>query len=164
MKIKFFNLFQGKKSQAAIEFLSTYAWAFVVITVTMAALYSFGFFDFGKYLPQTCTFPDQFKCEDFSMNSGTIKLKLLNNIGEDVQVISFEVTNDATPPITCTGMPAGFIWPKGTEQDIQFTSCSGGAYISGSRTELKISMTYYAVNTPSRPNHIVRGKLNGRVG
>ena len=150
------------KSQAALEFLSTYAWAFIIIAVTISSLYYFGIFDFGKYLPQTCVFPSQFKCLDFSLKPTEVKVKLVNNLDEDIRVTSLQITNDATPPISCTA-PAAFDWVHAAEQDIAFTSCTGGGYIPDVRVELKVSMSYYAVNTPSKPVHVITGKINGKV-
>ena len=150
------------KSQAALEFLATYVWAFFIIATTVGALYYFGIFDFGKYLPQKCIFPSQFRCLDFSLKPSEVKFKLVNNLGENIRVTSLQITNDANPPISCTP-PAGFDWAYTTEKDLTFTSCSGGAYIAGERVELKVSLSYYAVNTPSQPIHVINGKINGRV-
>lgn len=159
------------KSQAALEFLTTYAWAFVVIGISISALYYFGAFDFGKYLPQKCAFPSQFKCLDFSLNPSSVKFRLVNNLGEDICVKSINVTDDAQQPVSCTltSLPqascaAGeFFWLHSSEKDFIFTSCSGGAYLPDTRVELKASMMYYAINTPSKPLHAVNGKINGRV-
>jgi len=160
-----------RKSQAALEFLTTYAWAFIIISVAIGALYYFGVFDFGKYLPQKCVFPSQFKCLDFSLRPSEVRIKLVNNLGEDVCVKSVGITNDAASPISCTfsPMPQGacaaseFQWNHDTTKDFSFTSCSGGGYISDTRTEVKVSMNYYAINTPSKPIHSISGKINGRV-
>lgn len=151
-----------KKSQAAIEFLTTYVWAFFIIAVTIGALYYFGIFDFGKYLPQKCIFPSQLKCLDFSLKPAEVRIKLINNLGEDIKVVSLQITNDAVPPISCTA-PASFEWGHSTEKDIVFTSCAGGAYIAGERVELRVSISYYALNTPTKPVHSIRGKVNGKV-
>lgn len=153
---------RNRKSQAALEFLTTYAWAFLAIAMVLGALYYFGIFDFGKFLPQKCVFPSQFKCLDFSLKPSEVRIKLANNLGEDVRVTSLQITNDATPPVSCTP-PASFDWAHASEKDIKFESCSGGGYIAGTRAELKISMSYYAVNTPSKPVHIINGKINGKV-
>ena len=162
MRRKFFRLLRKNKSQAAFEFLSTYAWAFIAISVTLGALYSFGFLDFGKYLPQTCSFPEQLKCLDFSLTASQINLKLLNNLGDDITVVSIVPTTEDTNPLTCT-TPSTFLWSKGTETNIVFLGCSGGSYLRGGRVEVKLTMVYYAQNTPSRPYHTVRGKINARV-
>ncbi len=150
------------KSQAALEFLTTYVWAFFVIAITIGALYYFGIFDFSKYLPQKCIFPSQFKCLDFSLKPTEVKIKLANNLGEDIKITSIQITNDATPPISCTP-PASFDWVHATEKDLVFTACTGGGYIGGERIELKIAMGYYAINTPSKPIHLINGKINGKV-
>ena len=150
------------KSQVALEFLATYAWAFVVVATAIGALYYFGIFDFSNYLPQKCLFPSQFKCLDFSLNPGEVKIKLANNLGEDIRVTSLQITNDANPPISCTSPPA-FDWASSTDKDITFTSCTGGAYIQGERVDVRVAISYYAVNTPSQQNHLINGKINGRV-
>ena len=153
------------RSQAALEFLTTYVWAFVVIGITIGALYYFGVFDFAKYLPEKCNFPSQFKCIDFSLIPGQVKIKLTNNLGEDITVSSLQITNDATPPVSCsTTAPAvPFDWTASTDKELIFGSCSGGGYIAGTRAELKIAMTYFAASTPSRPNHLINGKINGQI-
>ncbi len=152
-----------KKSQAALEYLTTYAWAFVVISVTISSMYYFGIFDFGKYLPQNCIFPSQFKCLDFSLNPSSVRIKLANNLGEDIRVTSILVTNDANPPVSCTSPSVPFDWAHATDNDILFNSCSGGAYISGERVGLRVTMKYFAVNTPSQPIHIINGKISARI-
>ena len=159
-----------RKSQAAFEFLNNYAWAFIAIIVAIGALYYFGVFDFGKYLPQKCLFTSQFKCLDFTLQPDVIRVKLVNNIGEDISVTSVQITNDASPSISCatltidgavTSVP--FDWLHETIKEIWFTDCTGGAYLSGENAELKITMKYYAINTPSHPEHEINGKINGKV-
>ena len=73
----------GRKSQASLEFLTTYTWAFLVIAITIGALYYFGALDFSKFSPQKCVFPSQFKCLDFSLQPSNIKVRLINDIGEN---------------------------------------------------------------------------------
>ena len=166
---------QTIKSQAAIEFLATYAWAFMAIAVTMGALYYFGIFDFSKYLPQKCVFPLQFKCLDFSLKPTEVRLKLVNNLGEDICVTSIQITNDADPSVSCTPpsltpvscpqayQPNELDWNYAEEKVLTFSNCGGGGYLSDERVELKVTMTFYAMNTPSKPLHVINGKVNGRV-
>ena len=152
-----------KKSQAAFEFLTTYAWAFIAVAVTISAMYYFGLFDFDKYLPQNCIFPSQFKCMDFSLQPSQVQIKLVNNLGEDISITLMQITNDANPPISCTAPAVPFTWAHATNKELVFSSCSGGAYIPNARAELKVTMNYYAINTPSRPKHVISGKINGKV-
>ena len=152
-----------KRAQAALEFLTTYAWAFIVISITLSGLYYFGIFDFNKFLPQKCVFPSQFKCLDFSLSPSQVKVKLVNNIGEDVTITSLKITNDANPALSCTAPITPINWIHATEKDLTFTSCSNGAYVADARVDVKISMSYYAINTPSKPIHAINGKINGKV-
>src|SRR3989338_1272469 len=101
------------KSQAALEFLTTYVWAFFVIAITVGALYYFGIFDFSKYLPQKCVFPSQFKCLDFSLKPTEIRFKLANNLGEDIKVTALQLTDESAVSLSCTP-PAGFDWAHST--------------------------------------------------
>ncbi|MBW2976518.1 hypothetical protein KY347_03675 [Candidatus Woesearchaeota archaeon] len=167
-----------KRSQVALEFLTTYAWAFLAILVIMGALYYFGVFDFSKFLPQKCIFPSQFECLDFSFtydeatSQGQVKFKLVNNLGEDIRIDDVSVTNDAAIPLTCTS-PSGFLWNAGDTHDITFTGCTGGVFISGQRTEAKINLEYCApATTPCTedscsaegcPLHAVNGKITAVV-
>lgn len=163
-----------RKSQAALEFLTTYAWAFIVIVISISALYYFGIFDFDKYLPQKCLFPEQFKCLDFTLKPTSLMFKLVNNIGEDICVKSVEVTNEANPPLSCDfnsvphvkGDDCGvgeFEWLHSAEKDFEFTTCANGAYIPDEKTEVFVKINYYSFNTPSHPTHLINGKINGRV-
>lgn len=154
-----------KKSQAALEFLSTYAFAFIAISIAIAGLYYFGFLDFKGYLPQKCVFPSQFKCSDFSLSSSPneVRLKLVNNIGEEIDITSLDMKNDAAPSILCTPPSTPINWKPSEYKEFVFTACTGGAYIPDERVELKITMVYNAVNSPSHTPHTISGKINGRV-
>ena len=46
----------GKKSQAALEFLTTYGWAFLIILIMIGALSYFGILSPSKLLPNRCNF------------------------------------------------------------------------------------------------------------
>ena len=156
----------SRKSQAALEFLTTYAWAFLVILITVGALYYFGVFDFSKYLPEKCIFTSQMECLAFVMEPGEIRIKLVNNLGETITVEEMTVTDNSESPLSCTGLPVPppkTGWLSGDEWDLSLTGCSGGGYLSKERVEAKISLTYYAVDTPTHPRHTVTGRLQGRV-
>ncbi|MDE1855250.1 MAG: LamG domain-containing protein [Candidatus Micrarchaeota archaeon] len=44
--------YRHKKAQAAMQYLMTYGWALIVITVVLIALYGFGVFNFGSLTPK----------------------------------------------------------------------------------------------------------------
>ena len=155
------------KSQAAFEFLTTYAWAFLAIMLTIGALYYFGVFDFSKFLPEECLFPSQFECLDFSFIDNELKLKLVNNIGEPIDIKSFTITNDASNPLSCLLPPLIADWQPGDEKDFTFGSCTGGVFIVGERVEAIITMEYCApattgcTATPIDP--LTVHKINGKI-
>lgn len=155
------------KSQAALEFLTTYAWVFIVILITIGSLYYFGIFDFYKLLPQRCLFPSQLECIDFSFVGsvgGEVRVKLLNNLGEEININSFEITNDAVTPLSCVTLPGPILnWQPGVEKDIIFSGCTGGAFIVGERTEAKITVKYCAPATSGCPVHTINGKITAVV-
>jgi len=69
-----------KKGQAALEFLTTYGWAFLVILVMIGALAYFGVLNPSRFVPDTCTFSAAFLCDDHVINAGSVIVKLRNNI------------------------------------------------------------------------------------
>ena len=152
-----------KRGQAAIEFLTTYAWAFLIIMITLGSLYYFGIFDFQKYVPEKCLFPSQFSCIDFNLKQNAIAVKLANNAAESLTVTSVQITNDASPAVSCTAPSTPLFWQSGTTLDLNFTSCSGGGLLSRERFEARIRLLFYAPATSSRPVHQVMGKIGGRV-
>ncbi|MCA9477973.1 MAG: hypothetical protein KC535_02400 [Nanoarchaeota archaeon] len=50
------------KGQAALEFLTTYGWAFLVILVAIGGLSYFGVFDLGRVLPDGCKLDNSLEC------------------------------------------------------------------------------------------------------
>jgi len=145
--------------------------------IAIGALYYFGVFDFTRFMPQECLFPSQFECADFAFvgaPTNEIRFRLVNDIGETVNVKSFSITNKDNPPTTCTanptvncgGAPKGFPfdWGSGLDCDFTFTSCTWATFQKKFRTEADISMTYCATDTPGCPgttnvDHIVKGKI-----
>ena len=159
------------KSQAALEFLTTYAWAFFGIIITLGALYYFGAFDLSKYLPQECIFPQQFECVAFSFVGGAtdqIRFGLVNNAGETINVKGYSIGNDLPTPLSCTNPIPFNGWLAGEERDFAFTGCSGGGFIDNERAEAEISITYCApattgCTTGSAVDHTLSGKIKAVV-
>jgi len=69
-----------KKAQAAMEFLMTYGWAVLAITVVVGLLFTLGIFDLP--VPSTCDIPNPYICRDMKIDSSTdvftIKLEAVN--------------------------------------------------------------------------------------
>jgi hypothetical protein len=65
------------KSQAAMEYLTTYGWAIMIIGIVLAVLYAAGFF--SPNVTPECVFPD-FSCLSYSLSgSGSLSINIAPN-------------------------------------------------------------------------------------
>jgi len=76
-----------KKGQAALEYMSTYGWALLVIAMVLIAFFWLGVFT--QEVPERCDLPGM-NCENalLSAETGGLRVKLTNNFVEKVQVCS----------------------------------------------------------------------------
>lgn len=100
------------RGQAALEFLSTYGFAFLVILVMIGALSYFGVLSPGRFLPERCLVGAEFSCAEFQIErsdptGGVVRFVLQNNLGNSVtyNVSSFSATSDFASANTCTITP-----------------------------------------------------------
>ncbi|MBU1198738.1 MAG: hypothetical protein KKF46_02230, partial [Nanoarchaeota archaeon] len=71
-----------RKGQAALEFLTTYGWAFLVILIMIGALAYFGVLNPSGLLPARCTFSPEISCIEHEVDStGLLKFRFRNNVG-----------------------------------------------------------------------------------
>lgn len=81
--------FYGSKGQAALEYLVTYGWAFIVIIAAVSLLAYFGLINPSRYVPESCEFGEQLSCLDqYVDNASIIQLRLKNNFEEDIDVVN----------------------------------------------------------------------------
>jgi len=62
---------KSKKGQAALEYLTTYSWAILLITVVLAALFWLGIFDPMSRVPESCSFQPGIKCDSIKITVDT---------------------------------------------------------------------------------------------
>jgi len=80
-----------RKGQAALEFLTTYGWAFLVILAMIGALAYFGVLNPSRFLPEKCLFPTGLECTEHfltyneSTARGHARVYLNNNLGRPLQ-------------------------------------------------------------------------------
>lgn len=143
MKTTFLRFSKSKKSQrkaqAAVEFMATYGWALLIVSVAIGAIAYFGVIDPSDVIPEKCDFNNGIVCKDISATApNTIKLVLLNNHGQtiyDVRVsvltptgVTFfcvpspvsTVNVDTSMTITCAPMVATPVFKKGEKTKITF--------------------------------------------
>ena len=110
---------ENRRAQAALEYLITYGWGFLVILVVMGALAYFGFFSPTRYIPARCEFGAQLECVDYqlsvdSSNDAHIRIQFRNNFGDDIYLSDLRTvdpSDDTGPyaesPITATTIKKG---------------------------------------------------------
>ncbi len=105
----------NRKGQAALEFLTTYGWAFLVILVLIGALAYFGVLSPSKYVPNSCKLNTLLECGgsyaiyDNVSGHSQIKLNIVNNMEDAITMTKFMatektknsfVTNESISPVT----------------------------------------------------------------
>jgi len=159
-----------RKSQAALEFLTTYAWAFLVILIMVGALAYFGILSPSRLLPDRCNFGSEISCVDFSMTdgtTGTVNLRLKNNVGEpiNVDIVSMRLedgTAYCTAPPSLVPLQA---WTAGGIQDIAWTVCDADAvgFIAGDKAKVLVTVTYHLSRSSTTYSHEVAGEVFATV-
>ena len=157
------------KSQAALEFLTTYGWAFLVIILMIGTLAYFGVLNPSKVLPGRCNFGAEFQCLDYQIaQTGAapnpqIKLKLRNNVGEPIDVTAFTITKDDGTPISCTANSTVSSWKPGEVKDLAWISCASTGWTSGSKNKVAITLRYDTVSSGSSYGKDVQGEVYAQV-
>ena len=87
----------GRRAQAAMEFLMTYGWAILVVLVAIGALAYFGVLSPDNFLPERCTGPAGMDCLDKATIEATpnnVTFVLKNNNGFDITNLSVTSVSD----------------------------------------------------------------------
>ncbi len=96
-----------RKGQAALEFLMTYGWAFLVILIVIGAFVYFDVLNPAGLVPARCSFPAGFSCSEFGVSeSNGVQFVMVNRQGYSVQIENVTVTTSATSDpleIQCDG-------------------------------------------------------------
>ncbi len=152
---------QSKKSQAALEFLTTYGWAFLVILIMISTLAYFGVLNPSKILPNRCTLGAEFSCADFKLGTNTVNLRLKSNIADPITVTGISFAKEDNTAITCTN-PAWGTFTLGQTRDFAFTNCNG-ALVSGQKSKIMVTVSYYATSSGVNYGKQVLGEVYSQV-
>ncbi len=75
------------KLQSAMEYLMTYGWAILIISIALSALYMMGLFSPSSYVSSTCIFPADFSClEDFMSTSGVLTINIAQSTEAPIDI------------------------------------------------------------------------------
>jgi len=138
------------KAQAALEFLTTYGWAFLVILIMIGALAYFGILSPSKILPNRCNFGAEFQCLDhqISATGNTFKVRLKNNVGEPIDVSAITLSTESTTAYACTTPPANPTgWKSGEVKELTWSVCNSAAagLIAGEKGKVLVTVKYNTV-------------------
>jgi hypothetical protein len=83
------------KSQSAIEYLTTYGWAILIIAIVLIALFNLGLFNPSSFVSTTCTFPAQFGCLSaiLTSSSGILNITLQQATQSNINVTAIGCNN-----------------------------------------------------------------------
>jgi len=146
----------NNKSQAALEFLTTYAWAFLVILIMIAALAYFGILNPSRLLPDRCNFGAEITCDKSKMivnnvAENTLAMELKNSFGEAVVITDVKTTTDNDAAGACTGqiadadVPPNVNWPSGGTVILNADCAATSTNIAeDDKIKFEIEIDYYA--------------------
>lgn len=133
---------QGKQGQAALEFLTTYGWAFLIILIMMAAISYFGFINPGKFLPNKCVVGSEFSCQDYQVtDQGNVRFKLTQNVGKSIIAGTANCTIEGTTSTAGDMTHDGSTW---NNREIKEFVCSfpAGTFLEGERVKILVELAY----------------------
>ena len=151
-----------------MEFLTTYAWAFIVIGVVIAAIAYFGILRPAKILPDRCNFGSEFQCLGYQISASNdeFKVKLKNNLGGSVTITSITLGSESTTPYTCTNPTLPITnMPSGNITDLTFTACNTATagFSAGDKAKVLIKINYYDTAAGASYGRLVQGEVFSTV-
>lgn len=143
-----------RKAQAALEFLTTYGWAFLVILIMIGTLAYFGILNPSKILPNRCNIGPEFECVDYQISAtgNTFKMRMKNNVGEPITVQSITLGSESSTQYTCSTPPSNpTAWKSGEIIDLIWSGCNSAAagVVVGEKGKILVKIRYYSVSSGS---------------
>ncbi|HLP79060.1 MAG TPA: hypothetical protein VK158_00335 [Acidobacteriota bacterium] len=169
----------NKKAQSALEFLTTYGWAFLVILIMIGALSYFGVLDPARFLPDKCVATTGFACLEVRVTSATPtagtghimarvvngggKTITLDNLTDNYVVVSGSgtCTNESSMYLSgATMIGADITWNSGQEKLFTFNCTSAPS--ANERIQLQLTGLYTEAGSTlgAKPFELM---LNARV-
>ena len=168
-----------KKSQAALEFLTTYAWAFLVILIMIGALAYFGVLNPSALLPERCSLGSELECRDFKLDAtnGAVVIKLVNSVGESISITKIETKSEGTTKLDCPTVTAEtatgpialpYTVSQGNQGDFTLAGCeltlwADAGFTVGQKGKVDITVTYNTVRSGANFPHQIKGDIFATV-
>jgi len=160
--MKYFN----SKSQAPLEFLTTYWWVLIVIFLLIGALWYFGILGPSKILPDRCSIDPNLECKFYKLaetDAGTaiVRLKLTNNFPSSIVINNWDAISTQGTSLGCTIMPPVGIWLSKETRDVEFAGCNNdlAGFVFDQKAKTKIVLSY----RPALADASFSKKIEGEV-
>jgi hypothetical protein len=87
----------NSKAQSAMEYLTTYGWAILIIAVVLGMIYELNLFNPGQFATQECILPADFNCLSYFLSTnGTISLNIQQATPYPVNITAIGCSSNAT--------------------------------------------------------------------
>ncbi len=133
------------RAQAALEFLTTYGWAFLVILVMIGALAYFGVLDPQKFLPNKCQFETGISCERYILDttgaSELARFELKNGMPSHIWISRIQWKNNGIYQDCEAGSTVSTALNKG-QLDTFECLVPATTLVAGSKFKLELRMEY----------------------
>ncbi|MEM4260224.1 MAG: hypothetical protein QXG00_03235 [Candidatus Woesearchaeota archaeon] len=144
-----------KRGQVAIEFLTTYGWAVILILVMIGAIAYFGFFKPTNFVSDSCSTGSDLGCSDFVVYNERATLKLINNVGKTINITNVTYINTERGQILGSCTPNTII-QNGKIADL---NCNFVNPIPNDDNKKKIKVEIIYNNAGSAIPHIIEGSI-----
>ncbi len=134
-----------RKGQAALEFLTTYGWAFLVILVMIGALAGFGILSPKNLLPNRCNLGPELSCEEAQVTyNNSLVYVIRNSMSDSIKINSETATIDGTSiGAACSISPATLV--PGTTTTITCPYTANGLPVKGDKAKIAVEIKYTPV-------------------
>ncbi len=124
------------KAQSAMEYLITYGWAILVLSIILAALFMLNVFNPSAFAPSYCVFPASFTCGVVALShtTGNVAVTVGQSLGTPINVTAIGCNDQGTVTGMISYMPASSNIYIGIGSNYTFTSIpcyQNGAVVSG---------------------------------
>ncbi len=122
------------KGQAALEFLTTYGWAFLIILVMVGGFTYFGVLDING--PETCASSIEFTCQTSLATDKYQTITLRNNLPEEITIHNATINKNGATIGTC-------IHNQNIPAETQFQIFCSTNQTTNKKETLNIQINYY---------------------
>jgi hypothetical protein len=82
-----------RRAQAALEFLTTYGWAILIVLVMSGTFAYFGFLNPSKLMPERCAGSPEMVCSDYAIDStGKVSVIFKQTVGKTIFLTNYTCT------------------------------------------------------------------------